>query len=199
MSNINNITSKILKDAEERKDSILATAENEKKSIVSKSVEKANALAKEIVTKAELEAKSKKERVISGANLKVRNNKLAAKQEVIADVFSSSVDALCKLSDEEFLNFVKNTILSLDIEGDENLILNEQGKKLVDFKVVGEINLALQAQGKTAAIKVSETVGNFRGGFILEKNGLEINSTFEALVEQSKDDLEYQVANVLFN
>lgn len=198
MSNINNITSKILKDAEERKDSILAAAEDQKNKIVSKSTEKANEVAKEMIEKAKVEAKSKKERVISGAKLKVRNNKLFAKQKVIADVFAASVDALCNLSNDEFVSFLKDTILSLDIEGDENLILNEAGKKLIDFKIVGEINLELQKQGKNASIKVSDEIGNFKGGFILEKNGLEINNTFEALVEQSREELEYEVANVLF-
>lgn len=199
MSNLNNITSKILKDAEERKESILAEAEETKKKIVSRSADRANQDSKEMIAKAKSEAESKKERVISGAKLKARNNKLFAKQQVIADVFNASVDSLCAISDEEFVSFVKNTILALDVQGDENLILNEAGKKLIDFKVVGEINIELQKQGKQTSIKVADEVGNFRGGFILEKNGLEINNTFEALVEQSREELEYEVANVLFN
>lgn len=36
------------------------------------------------------------------------------------------------------------------------------------------------------------------GGFILEKNGIEINNTFEALVGSIKDDLSLEVAKMLF-
>ena len=194
---VNNITSKILRDAEGRKESILATAEEEKNKILSKKVASAKELEKEILEKAEIEAKS--ERVISGAKLKARNEKLAAKQEVIEEVFSKSVETLCKLNDREFVKFIKDSILSLNIDGDETLILNEDGNKIVSKEVVAEINAELKAKGLKGEIKISETIGSFRGGFILEKGGVEINNTFESLVDSLKDQLEFEVAKVLFN
>ena len=196
---VNNITSKILRDAEGRKESILATAEEEKNKILAKKVASAKDLEKEILEKAEIEAKSKKERVISGAKLKARNEKLAAKQEVIEEVFSKSVETLCKLNDREFVKFIKDSILSLNIDGDETLILNEDGNKIVSKEVVAEINAELKAKGLKGEIKISETIGSFRGGFILEKGGVEINNTFESLVDSLKDQLEFEVAKVLFN
>ena len=196
---VNNITSKILRDAEGRKESILATAEEEKNKILSKKVASAKELEKEILEKAEIEAKSKKERVISGAKLKARNEKLAAKQEVIEEVFSKSVETLCKLNDREFVKFIKDSILSLNIDGDETLILNEDGNKIVSKEVVAEINAELKAKGLKGEIKISETIGSFSGGFILEKGGVEINNTFESLVDSLKDQLEFEVAKVLFN
>ena len=196
---VNNITSKILRDAEGRKESILATAEEEKNKILSKKISSANEIAQEILEKAEVEAKSKKERVISGAKLKARNEKLAAKQEVIEEVFSKSVETLCKLNDREFVKFIKDSILSLNIDGDETLILNEDGNKIVSKEVVAEINAELKAKGLKGEIKISETIGSFRGGFILEKGGVEINNTFESLVDSLKDQLEFEVAKVLFN
>ena len=105
---VNNITSKILRDAEGRKESILAAAEEEKNKILSKKVASAKELETEILEKAEIEAKSKRERVISGAKLKARNEKLAAKQEVIEEVFSKSVEKLCKLNDRELVKFIKD-------------------------------------------------------------------------------------------
>ena len=190
---VNNITSKILRDAEGRKESILAAAEEEKNKILSKKVASAKELETEILEKAEIEAKSKRERVISGAKLKARNEKLAAKQEVIEEVFSKSVETLCKLNDREFVKFIKDSILSLNIDGDETLILNEDGNKIVSKEVVAEI------KGLKGEIKISETIGSFRGGFILEKGGVEINNTFESLVDSLKDQLEFEVAKVLFN
>ena len=141
---VNNITSKILRDAEGRKESILAAAEEEKNKILSKKVASAKELETEILEKAKIEAKSKKERVISGAKLKARNEKLAAKQEVIEEVFSKSVEKLCKLNDREFVKFIKDSILSLDIDGDESLILNNDGQKIVSKEVVEQINTELK-------------------------------------------------------
>lgn len=194
MSNVNNITSKILKDAEVRKDNILAAAEEEKNKILSKKVNSANEIEKEILDKAETEAKSKKERVISSAKLKVRNDKLAAKQQVIDEIFESSIEKLVALSKEEFLGFVKDRILSMDLSGKQTLVLNKQGLKFVDQSFIKELNGKIKAE-----ITLSETAGNFKGGFILKNNGIEINNTYEALVSSLRDELEFEVAKVLFN
>ena len=194
MSNVKNMTSKILKDAEAGKENILAAAEEEKNKIISKKVSSAIEIAQEILEKAEVEAKSKKERVISSAKLKVRNNKLAAKQEIIDEVFEKSIDKLTKLSKEDFLNFVKNAISSMNLSGKQTLILNEEGLKFVDEAFIDELNKNVDAQ-----IILGETPGKFKGGFILENNGIEINSTYEALVSSLRDELEFEVAKVLFN
>lgn len=194
MSNVKNITSKILKDAEAGKENILAAAEEEKNKILSKKASSANEIAQEILQKAEADAKSKKERVISSAKLKVRNNKLAAKQEIIDEVFEKSINKLTELSKEQFLNFVKNSILSMNLAGKQTLILNETGLKFVDDSFIDELNKEVKA-----TIALSKTAGNFKGGFILENNGIEINSTYEALVSSLRDELEFEVAQVLFS
>lgn len=196
MANINNLTSKILRDSEERKESILASAEEEKDKILSKKVAKAKELETEIIKKAEVEAKSRKERMISSASLKVRNDKLAVKQEIIKDVFDKSIDVLSSISGDDFLRFVKNTILSLGNIGEQNLILNKDGMELVDLTFIYDLNQSLGDKGN---IKLSSNIGNFKGGFILERDGIEINNTYEALVSSLKDELEFEVANVLFN
>ena len=196
MSNLSNLTSKILKDAEDKKAVILSDAENEKNKILSKKQEEASAVEKTMLEKAEREAASRKDRIISGAQLEARNEKLEAKQKVISEVFETSVKELSNCSAEDLKGFVKEVILNSDIEGEQNLILNADGKKAIDEAFVSEINKEL---GKKAVIKLSDETGKFEGGFILEKNGIEINNTFEALVSSLKDDLSLEVARVLFS
>ena len=195
MSNLNNLTSKILKDAEDKKAVILSDAENEKNKILSKKQEEASSLEKTMLEKAEREAASRKERIISGAQLNARNEKLEAKQKVISEVFETSVKELSNCSAEDLKDFIKEVILNSNIKGEQNLILNEAGKKVIDEVFVAEINKEL---GTKAFIKINENTRDFRGGFILEKDGIEINNTFEALVSSIKDDLSLEVARVLF-
>ncbi|MBE6048195.1 MAG: V-type ATP synthase subunit E [Clostridium sp.] len=199
MSNINNLTSKILKDAEERKAKILADAESEKASIIEKKTKEANSLEAQMLEKAKREAQTAKERVISGAELKARNEKLKAKQVIIKEVFEKSVEELCKLNEDKYIAFVKETILSSGVAGDEKLILNEEGKKFITEAILAEINQELASKGKKGEITFASEVGNFKGGFILEKDGIEINNTFEALVNSLKEELEFEVARELFN
>ena len=199
MSNISNLTSKILKDAEVKRDNILAVAEEEKAKILNKKKDEAETLEATMLEKAKSEAQTRKERVISSAELKARNEKLQAKQTVIQQVFEKAVEELCKLGKEEYLAFIKNGVTTLAVTGDENIILNAEGQKLVDDAFISEINNELSANGKVGNLKLSSTVGNFKGGFILEKNGIEINNTFEALVESMKEEMELEVAKALFN
>lgn len=196
MSNISNLTSKILKDAEDKKTSILNDANEQRNKIIAKKEEEASAEEKVILERAEREAASRKERIISGAELSSRNKKLAAKQKVINSVFENSIEALCNLSDEELKNFVTNVILNSGVEGNQNLILNESGAKVITIEVIDEINNKLASK---ARITLSNEKRNFKGGFILEKDGIEINNTFEALVNSIRDDLSLEVAQVLFN
>lgn len=196
MADINNITSKILRDAEERKEAILAEANKEKDKILSKKIAKAKELEKEIIKTAEAEAKRRKEKAISSATLKVRNDKLAAKQEVIAKVFEESIEKLSSIKGDDFLRYIRNSILSLGQIGEQRLILNKEGLEQVDLTFIYELN---QALGEKGNIKLSSEAGNFKGGFILESNGIEINNTYEALVNSLRDELEYEVAEVLFN
>ncbi|MGL5243929.1 MAG: V-type ATP synthase subunit E, partial [Sarcina sp.] len=126
-------------------------------------------------------------------------NKLAAKQQIIDEVFVHSINAFNNLSKEEFLTFVKDSILSMNIAGDETLVLNSEGSKLVNDEFIKEINNDLTKKGLLGNITLSKEIGSFKGGFILEKNGVEINSTYEALVNSLRDELEYEVAMVLFN
>lgn len=199
MSNINNLTSKILSDAEERKESILKEANEEKAKIVSKKEALAKSEEATMVEKAKTEAKTAKERIISGAELRSRNEKLTAKQAVIDKVFEKSIEKLCKMSDQEIKEFIKNKIVNADVVGDETIILNEKGNKLVDANLLKEINSELLAKGKKGELTINKEVRNFKGGFILEKDGIEINNTFEDLVNSERDDLEFEVAKVLFN
>ena len=199
MSDVKNLTSKILKDAEERKESILKAANEERAKIIAKKEAIGKQEEEAMIEKAKNEAKTRHERIVSGAELKARNEKLAAKQSVIDSVFNQSIEELCKMSDDDMKKFIKDMILNSDITGDEKIILNQKGKSLLDKSLLNTINSELKANGKKGELTVSDEVRTFKGGFILEKDGIEINNTFEDLVNSSRDDLEFEVANVLFN
>ncbi|KAI3346547.1 V-type ATP synthase subunit E [Clostridium botulinum] len=196
MSNIDNLTSRIIKDAEDKKRIILSEAEEKKSKIIAKKQEKAASEEKIIMEKAETEAVAREERIISSAELQARNEKLKSKQTVISKVFETTIEELCNASSDDFKGFVKTVILNSTLAGDENLILNEQGKKMIDSDFVAELNREIGSKGN---ITLSDKTGNFKGGFILEKNGIEINNTFEALVSSLKDEMGLEVARVLFS
>jgi V/A-type H+-transporting ATPase subunit E len=87
----------------------------------------------------------------------------------------------------------------MDIEGDENLVLNHEGLKVIGLEFMDSLNAELKDKGLKGEIRLLKKEGSFRGGFILEKNGIEINNTYEALISSLRDELEFEVAKVLFS
>lgn len=198
MSNLNNITSKIIKDAEEKRDEILNAAQVESDSIIAKETKKAKNLEVELVEKAKIEAKARENRVISNARLKVRNNELKAKQDMISKVFEKAVERLNSLSTLEYKEYILRALDSLDLEGTEILIINKKDEDVINNKFLLDLNNKLIGLGKKGKISIL-TNGNFDRGFILDRNGIQINNTFESLVKSLRSELELEVTKVLFN
>jgi V/A-type H+/Na+-transporting ATPase subunit E len=198
MSDIKNLINKVLKDAEAESNTIIEKADQQKNEIINRSKKEAEVKKNEIIDKAKLEAQTRKDRVISNAELQVRNNKLEAKQNVIDNVFENALVKLKKLSDDKFLNFVKTSILSSNIDGDEEIIVSNNYKSKFTPQFVDEINASLKQKGKNSNIKLSNKERNIKEGFILDKKGIELNFTFEDLINSIKEDIESDVVKILF-
>ncbi|ELC8441522.1 V-type ATP synthase subunit E [Clostridium perfringens] len=198
MSNLNNLTSKILNDAEEKKNYILADAEAQKDRIISKKINRAEADKEEIITKANIEAEVKKARIISNAKLSVRNDMLRAKQDVISKVFNKAIEKLQNISRDEYKSYIESTLRALELEGEEVIIINEIDKDIFSNEFLEALNKELESKGKKGSITLNME-GKFNGGFILDRNGIQINNTFEALINSLRGELEFEVNKVLFD
>lgn len=196
VSNIESLTSKILEDSEIKAKALIEEAKQEEKNILDKKKREAEIESKIIIDKADLEAKIRAERVISNAEIQVRNMKLEAKQIVLDRVFTEALERLSVISKDDTLEFIKKSLLSSDIQGNEELIL---GENVASDDLVAKINSYLKELGKKGELKLSAEKRNIKGGYILAKNGIEINYTFEALVKLMRDELEAEVAGILFS
>lgn len=198
MSNLDNLTSKIIRDAEVKKEEILNEANSKAEIIIKNKIEEASKNASSILEKAEIESKIIKERVLSKAELDIRNKKLQAKQEIIEKVFEEAKKQLENMSAEELQKFIRDSIMSLNIDGDEEIILNTNDRGRLPVTFLEDINSELQSKGKLGNLRFGERDYEIKGGFILSKNGIEINNSFEELVNSLKYDLEYEVGRLLF-
>lgn len=198
MSKLENLTSKIIKDSEVKAKIILDEAKREEEKIILGQKQEGEREKSKIIKKAYLESANRKERIISNSHLFVRNRKLEVKQEIIDRVYNGALNKLIELNKEEYLKFIKESILNLEIYGDEEIILS-QNEKYINKEVIEEINKELKNNGKKGEIRISDKKRDFAGGFILNKEGIEINNTFEALIVSLKDDLEPVIIDTLFS
>ncbi|MGL4730013.1 MAG: V-type ATP synthase subunit E, partial [Clostridium sp.] len=195
MSNLDNLTSKIIEEAKKKAETIMNEAKEKEAQIISKKKSEAEKLSENIIEKANAEGKSIFDRAISKAELKVRNEKLIAKQQVINKVFEAAVKELNNMKDEEFLAYVKNQIKSLPLTGKQSIIVASKDKSKITPEFLNELNGEL----KDLKVSLSDETREINGGFILSKDGIEINCSFEDIINSLRYDLENEVANMLFN
>ncbi len=199
MSDINILVDKIIKDAEVKSNEMLSIAAEEKRKIISQKEASAKSERESIIRKANSEAAARKDRIISSASLKIRNMKLEAKQKLISRVLTEAAMQLKELPKEKYLIFVKDSIMALQLNGDETIIVSQKDSEIINIDFISELNNLLISQGKVGKLKVNSSLKSLSGGFIVERHGIEINYTFEALLEYFRDELEQDIASILFN
>lgn len=199
MSNLNNLTSKIVEDASNKANSIMEEAKAQEKLIIDNKVKEAEKLKSEILEKAHLEAKNKKDRVISNAELQVRNEKLRAKQEVINKVMKASLETLSNMEQDKYLALVKKYIVEMKLNNVQELIVPEKYREALTLQYIDDINMAIKASGCAGEVVKSLDSRNIVSGFILTKNGIDMNNSFETILSYMRDDLEADIVKVLYN
>ena len=199
MSNLKNLSSKIVDDASIKAEAMLKEAKDNGTSIIASKVKSAKALELQMLGKAKIEASTAKQRIISSTKLTVRNEKLVAMQEIIDKVFQGALEVLLVINEKQYLELLKSYLLSMPIAGNEELVIPTKFRSTFNDDQLAELNAALKASGKIGEMKLSSGERNVNSGFIVMKKGIEINNTFENLVNSLRDELEAEIVKELFN
>lgn len=190
---IENIKEKILAESKEYSEQILSEAETEKEEILSKAKEKANQIKIEAEKKAEEEATLIKSRRLSVASLEARKYRLKEKQDQINKCFQLALDKLAHMDEDKYIDLLVNTIINIGGEGGE-IILNERDKNRLGEKLIETVN----DRGKMGRVSLADDVISGKGGFILRRGSIEVNSTLETMVNAIKEDTTPQVVEMLY-
>lgn len=198
MEGIARIKEKILEEAREEKGNILQNAQVEAKSILDKYEQKAEELQQGIIERAKKTAEEKSRRILSMAQLESRKDFLQAKQHIIDRVFEKAKDKLQKMPDKDYQNLIGEMLIKSAITGKEEIIISDDDKKRITQDLVAMVNDALKKQGKSGELKLSSKTRPMIGGFVLKSNNLEVNNTFDSLINMEREELETQIAKILF-
>jgi len=190
---IENITEKILSEANNVAETSLKDAEELSIGKINEAKQKAKSIINEAAEKAKIESSVLISRKVSSGELQERKMILGAKQEAIKKSFDKALDKLSAMGEENYINFLVNEILNnTNCEGE--IILNETDKVNIGEKLVNTVNEKLNGK----KIILSNSTVKTRGGFIIKNGDIEVNSTFEALLSSIKEGLTFEVANALF-
>ncbi|AEE95830.1 V-type ATP synthase subunit E [Mahella australiensis] len=198
MAGIDSIIRRIEDDARDKAEQILNDARVEADDIVDAARKKAHDIESSILSEAESDAAEVKRRMHMAAQLRMRKDILAAKQEMIDKAFEQALQRIEAMDAEHYNQYIKRWILSSDIDGDEEIIISAADRGRITPEFIALINEELKAAGKIGSMFLSEEHRDIRGGFVLRKGGIEINSSVEALVRMDRDELESDIARALF-
>ncbi len=136
--------------------------------------------------------------------LEERKRALAAKRQVMEEVFSEAQQRLENLDDQAWAEMIKKIVVASAETGHEVLIVPDQdrvrytqdfagGKNMLD-----QLNDALVAAGKPGQLTLSDTAAKFSAGITLAGEQSDVDASFESLIRDARDKFEYEVAKILF-
>ncbi len=190
MNGVSNLKDKILEEARQKASETLVAARADAKVSLDASRQEAEKAAAAILAEADRKAGNIALRLASQRDIESRSLRLAAKREVVSKAFDLSLVTLRSMDKKTYLGWMAGMIRSAQKEAAE-VILNAEDREALGAELIeaakGSLPLTLSAQ-----------TGTFIGGFILKEGLIETNGTFEVLTGAAREDLEGEVAALLF-
>lgn len=142
--------------------------------------------------KIDTECKNIIERKITVAELDAKKIELAARREILDEIFLKAEDKILKLDEKSYLKFVEKLLTNYAEDGDEVVISKKDKDKITD-KFVEGVSKKIK---KT--LTLSKKLGSFNGGIILSKDGCDKNLTLSTIVRQEREQIENSVLSLIF-
>lgn len=182
MGDIQNLTDEILRDATQKAEKILADAKQTIEQKGKAAEHEAQSHRQRILNRAELDAKLITERIISGAKLKLRDQKLSAKGEVIDRVMAKVNEKIKHISTQDEVKYILADLNGRTLASGEKLIVRE--------------GMADKVKAVLPGVTVEEQAGI--SGFIIDRGGVIENHSLESSLDFLKEDLEAEASQILF-
>lgn len=197
MSNVANIIARILEESKQESEAIWQEYQAKTDEIKRQAELSAKASVLEIQKNAEADAAEHKRRGLAVAELEARKRALATRQALIDTAFEETLKALAVLDEGKYAEWIVKTVLEAAETGEETLLVAEKDRPLFT-KMLDKLNKSLAESGRKGALKLSPESGAFVGGMVLIGEYTEKNCTFETLLRLEREDIEAEVASILF-
>ena len=195
MDGIEKITGRIAADGQKEADAILAEARRQAGEIAARYDAQAKKESEDIVSRGRRAADERVERLAGVAKLDARKLELAAKQEMLKKAYDLALEKLENLPDDQAVALLAQLAVEASSTGREQVILSQKDRARYGKAAVTRANEKL-GEGR---LTLSEQTRPIRGGLILSDGDVEVNGTFETLVDLQRGEMDRQVAKVLFD
>ena len=191
MAELQVLTDKIRRAAEEKAAGILAQAKSERDKIFADAKATGDADAVRIAEEAKKEAERITTRAISAAAQKSAQQKLAFKMEMINSVMEKAKQSFLEAENSVYM---ARLIKLLDSRAQKG----ESGELLLNKKDKAAVNAEFTAKLKEFNLTLSEKDADIEGGFILVYGKVEENCSVEAIFRENYEELVDFIGENLF-
>ncbi|MFH1709975.1 MAG: V-type ATP synthase subunit E [bacterium] len=188
---LKDIEEKIISDAEAETETIISEAQVKAKEILKKAEEEGNVFYESFLSDARLSAKKEIERVASLARLSARDRLLALKTRLMSEVFEKSLKTLKSLSGSNYEAVILNILRLIGPLPDRVNVVCPKGREK-------ETEEAVKGTKLKTDFKFSKKTFDGVGGFIVSTDQLQIDGSFERLVDELKKEIEPEIIGLLF-
>jgi len=194
---LEDIVKGIREKASREVEEIRREVDKRREEIIKKAKEEADKIKGEVLRRAKEEGESESQRRLMKVRSEERKKILALKRKLLDKAFKQARERLYNSSEEEYLSWLERALLFNIDSGDEEIIISPRDEKLIKRIFSEELKKNLRAKGKKD-IKFFPELNEKEKGFIIRKEGIQVNYTFSTLFLFLKDKLEIEVAKRLF-
>ena len=194
MTGLDKIIEEIKSEASANADVILKSADNDAARIIADAKKEANEKSDEILKNAEKKKEDILSRGESSANLEKQKSLLVAKQTVINNMLSASLEKMENAEDKQYFSYIIKLIEKNSQNTDGFIAFNSKDLNRLPENFVSEINAV--SKGK---LEISNTPVNIKSGFILIYGGIEENCSFDAIFRSKHEELTDEISALLFS
>lgn len=191
MADLKLLTDRLMENKRSEIQVVIQEAEKEAQQLIQASTENLAAEKERRQERIQAEQKAQYEKDKNALSNQKRNQLLAEKQQAITAVFDSTKERMEQLNQEEFQQFLA-TVLKQYQGKEVELVVGEKSRSFVSSQWVEK-----QHQAGTA-VRLSDEQVSKKAGFVIRHKGIDYNYIFDALVDDTKEDVLPTVSQKLF-
>jgi len=185
---LSDILEEIKKETESKMDALQKEHDKKLKAIDEEFTTKTKEAEEEMDEQVKANSAKVLNKMTTHAKMEAKNKLLKEKRELLEGIFEAALEQLIK--SDNYKEMITHLLKHSKLHGEDIEVLPAHGKEEVTRAALSESGSQYRMAEKSADIK---------GGFILKSKKIEIDNSFESILNQQlKSDLELEIAKSLF-
>ncbi|MFY9175086.1 MAG: V-type ATP synthase subunit E family protein [Peptococcia bacterium] len=198
MPNAQKIKSRILEEAQEAAARIIAEAEAQAKENITAAQKEADEILRQADQEATIAAVELRKHKLAAVESEMRKGLLTVRRNLLDSAFAKAVDKLVAMNPEDKIAMMAPRIVEASPDGQGEILMTREDAAQMGAQLLEAARKLYETRGIQSQLIISNENIKSRGGFVLRKGNIEYNNTYEALLKSCKEELESQVAEILF-